>query len=255
VDDDLQVPTPPVDAVRRAWEHLAGSPSQFSDASSPRIVVAPDSRLCPPGWCGLVTIAGATIATAPDTAQADVLRRGLEDLLAVGSTGLTPHSSSTLAHRLPVTEVLGPTDLAYLLTALPAGLSDSTLAAASSARPLDVTSPLLQELLAACSPEDAAEAAIDTLTSPAFVVVRDGAALAVAGYEQWPGSIAHLCVLTHPAARGAGLARVVAAAATDHAVRAGLLPQWRARPTASQRVAHALGYQSLGHQLSVRLTL
>ena len=255
MDDDLPVLTPHVDAVRLTWEHLAGSSSQFCDACSPRVVVAPDSRLCPPGWCGSVTICGATIATAPDTAQADVLRRGLEDLLAVGSTGLTPQSSSTLVHRLPVTDVLGPTDLAYLLTALPAGRSDSTPAAASSARPLDVADPLIQELLAACSPEDAAEAAIDTLTSPAFVVVRGGAALAVAGYERWPGSIAHLCVITHPAARGAGLARVVAAAATDHAVRAGLLPQWRARPTASRRLARALGYQSLGHQLSVRLAL
>ncbi|WP_432573590.1 GNAT family N-acetyltransferase [Kineococcus sp. SYSU DK005] len=251
MDDDLPVLTPHVDAVRRAWEHLAGSSSQFSAASNPRVVVAPDSRLCPPGWCGLVVICGATIATAPDTAQADVLRRGLEDLLATGSTGPTPQSSSTLAHRLPVTDVLGPTDLAYLLT----DLSDSSLAAASSARPLDVASPLIQELLAACSPEDAAEAAIDTLTSPAFVLVRGGAALAVAGYERWPGSLAHLCVITHPMARGAGLARVVAAAATDHALRAGLLPQWRARPTASRRLARALGYQSLGHQLSVRLAL
>ena len=240
-----------MDAVRQAWEQLAGSSARFCDASSPCVVVAPDSRLCPLGWCGLVTITGATIATAPDTTHADVLRRGLENLLVAGSTGLTPQSSSTLTHRLPVSEVLGPTDLAYLLTALP----DSTVVAADGARALDVTSPIVQELLAACSPEDAAEAAIDTLTSPAFVVLRDGAALAVAGYERWSSSIAHLCVLTHPAARGTGLARVAAAAATDHAVRAGLLPQWRARPTASRRVAHALGYQPIGHQLSVRLAL
>ncbi|WP_432540717.1 GNAT family N-acetyltransferase [Kineococcus sp. SYSU DK002] len=244
-----------MNAVRRAWEQLAGSSAQFSDTSTPQVVVTSTSRLCPPGWCGLVTIAGATIATAPDTTHADVLRRGLEDVLVGGSPGLTPQSSSMLARRLPVRDVLGPTDLAYLLPAPASGTFDSTAVQAVCVRAFGVADPLVQELVAACSPDDAAEAAIDTLTSPAFVVLREGTVLAVAGYEQWPSSIAHLCVLTHPVARGAGLARVAAAAATEDAVRAGLLPQWRARPAASQRVARALGYQSLGHQLSVRLAL
>ncbi|NEB68512.1 GNAT family N-acetyltransferase, partial [Streptomyces fulvissimus] len=50
-----------------------------------------------------------------------------------------------------------------------------------------------------------------------------------------------------------GLARQVASEATAHALAAGLLPQWRARPAASRRVAAALGYRELGAQLSVRL--
>ncbi|MYV58866.1 GNAT family N-acetyltransferase, partial [Streptomyces sp. SID4931] len=44
----------------------------------------------------------------------------------------------------------------------------------------------------------------------------------------------------------------VAHAATAHALAAGLLPQWRARPPASRRVARALGYREVGRQLSVR---
>lgn len=64
---------------------------------------------------------------------------------------------------------------------------------------------------------------------------------------------AHLCVLTAPDARGRGLARQVARAATAHALIAGPLPQWRARPPASRRVAQALGYREAGRQLSVRL--
>ncbi|WP_432573366.1 GNAT family N-acetyltransferase [Kineococcus sp. SYSU DK005] len=267
MDEEPPAQTPLVGAVRHAWEHLAGSSMQFSETSPPRVVVAPTSHLCPPGWCGLVTIAGATIATAPDTAHADVLQRGLQDVLAGASTGPTPQSSSMLARRLPVSDVLGPTDLAYLLTFPTSGTSPSTFPnSAPSAAPstaaqgvdvhvLEVADPLVRKLVATCSVDDAAEAAIDTLTSPAFVVLRDGAALAVAGYEHWPSSIAHLCVLTHPGARGAGLARAAAAAAGDHALRAGLLPQWRARPIASQRIARTLGYRSLGHQLSLRLAL
>ncbi|WP_432564480.1 GNAT family N-acetyltransferase [Kineococcus sp. SYSU DK003] len=253
MDEEPLAHTFQVGTVRHAWEHLAGSSAKFSGTSPPRVVVTSTSHLCPPGWCGLVTIAGASTATAPDTTHADVLQRGLEDVLAGASTGLTAQSSSVLARRLPVSDVLGPTDLAYLLTAPTSGTSHSSAVQTVGAHALDVTDPLVQELIAACSVDDAAEAAIDTLTSPAFVVLRDGAALAVAGYERWPGSIAHLCVLTHPAARGAGLARAAAAAAGDHAVGAGLLPQWRARPVASQRVGRALGYRSLGHQVSLRL--
>jgi hypothetical protein len=33
----------------------------------------------------------------------------------------------------------------------------------------------------------------------------------------------------------------------------GLLPQWRARPEPSRRVARALGFRELGAQLSIRL--
>lgn len=38
-----------------------------------------------------------------------------------------------------------------------------------------------------------------------------------------------------------------------HALAAGLLPQWRARPVESRRVALALGFRELGTQLSVGL--
>ena len=62
-----------------------------------------------------------------------------------------------------------------------------------------------------------------------------------------------LGVLTARDARGRGHATLVAAAATADALAAGLLPQWRARVPASQRVAAKLGYRTLGHQLSVHL--
>ncbi|MDP9793692.1 RimJ/RimL family protein N-acetyltransferase [Catenuloplanes nepalensis] len=60
-------------------------------------------------------------------------------------------------------------------------------------------------------------------------------------------------MLIAPAERGRGLARAVATAAVADALRSRLLPQWRARPKASRRVARALGFRELGSQLSVRL--
>ncbi|WP_437441411.1 GNAT family N-acetyltransferase [Streptomyces aureus] len=55
--------------------------------------------------------------------------------------------------------------------------------------------------------------------------------------------------------RGRRLARHAGSAAVAHALAAGLLPQWRARPPASRRVARSLGFRELGSQLSVRLEM
>ncbi|WP_331770484.1 hypothetical protein [Embleya sp. NBC_00888] len=49
------------------------------------------------------------------------------------------------------------------------------------------------------------------------------------------------------------MARTVASAAVRHALAAGLLPQWRARPEPSKRVALALGFRDVGFQVSIRL--
>ncbi|WP_369077457.1 GNAT family N-acetyltransferase [Actinoplanes nipponensis] len=59
--------------------------------------------------------------------------------------------------------------------------------------------------------------------------------IAAAGYRAWPGGAAHLSVLTAPAERGRGLARIVAAAAVTAALRAGAVPQWRGRAAESRR--------------------
>lgn len=79
------------------------------------------------------------------------------------------------------------------------------------------------------------------------------AVLAAAGYRHWPAATAHFSVLTAPAARGRGLARVAASAAVTHALVAGRLPQWRARVPASRRVAQSLGFEELGVQISAKL--
>ncbi|MEU8103248.1 GNAT family N-acetyltransferase [Nonomuraea muscovyensis] len=73
------------------------------------------------------------------------------------------------------------------------------------------------------------------MQSEAFVI-RDGdQVIATAGYRLWPGSAAHLSVLTALRRRGHGLARAVASAAVADALTHGLLPQWRARPEPSRR--------------------
>ncbi len=110
----------------------------------------------------------------------------------------------------------------------------------------------LSELIAAVAPDEAEESGVAGLRRVA-VVRENGRILAAAGWASWPARTAHLCVLTAAHARGRGLATRAAAAATGDALAVGMLPQWRARIEASQRVAAKLGYHVLGEQLSLRL--
>lgn len=237
-----------VSTVRDGWRHLAGPQAEFSAAVN--VAVAPASKLCPPGWCGIITIADGTLATAPDQAQASALQHTLGSLPTAQHTDAASVASA-VASGLSVLDVLGPASLAYL----PDDAVEPSLAGGTGqVDTVSLTDSLVRALLTACPADETEEAGIDSITSPAFILVRGNQALAVAGYEHWPSNIAQMSVLTHPAARGAGSARLAAAVASNHARRAGLLPQWRARPAASLRVAEALGYTLLGRQLSVRLS-
>ncbi|UFN97781.1 GNAT family N-acetyltransferase [Micromonospora aurantiaca] len=82
---------------------------------------------------------------------------------------------------------------------------------------------------------------------------RGNHVVAAAGYQRWPGLVAHMCVLTQPNQRGRGLARAVASAAVADGLANHLLPQWRARPDPSRRATRALGFRQLGAQLSIRI--
>jgi hypothetical protein len=124
---------------------------------------------------------------------------------------------------------------------------------AGDSRP--ATSADIDGVRAACPPDEWAESGLDAMravvTAPAYGD-RPGA---LAGYDAWPGGIAHVGVVTAPGRRRAGLGASVAAAVTRAALRAGLVPQWRDRRgnAASGRLAARLGYVTLGGQLVVEV--
>jgi RimJ/RimL family protein N-acetyltransferase len=206
------------------------------------VTVAPDSRLCSPGWAGIVVIEGAALATAPDQETAWLIEQALGGLAADALTG-----ADVLSRRLPIAEIRGPATLAYLE---PADFRPQPAAV----MPLDLDHPDLQAFLQATEAADLEESGMAEITTPAFAVRQDGQVMAAAGYRDWPCGAAHLSVLTAATARGRGLARRAASAAVAHAIAAGRLPQWRARPEASRRVARTLGFRELGTQVSIRLT-
>lgn len=119
----------------------------------------------------------------------------------------------------------------------------------------------------ACSEADQAEVGLSgmphrwvLLDRPDSAVAESGEApaeapepLAGSGYVVWANQLAHMGVLTSPAARGRGYGVLAAAVGTNAALEAGLIPQWRSRwdNEASKRVAQVLGYELVGTQTTV----
>ncbi|MFD7641435.1 GNAT family N-acetyltransferase [Kitasatospora sp. NPDC059795] len=237
--------SPLLQSVWRRWEGLAGVPAPFPAPGGATVVVSPDSGLCPPGWVGLIALGGAVLATAPDERRAALVRAALRERPAE-----LAGDPEQLRQLLPLAGTLGPAALAYLPPdgLLPQPPADLTV------HQLPPTDPRLRDLERRTGRTDAEEAGLDGLTSPAFAVLTaDDRVIAACGYRAWPFDTAHFAVLTDPAHRNQGLARHTATAAAHHARSAGLLPQWRARIPASQRVATHLGFHPLGTQLSAHV--
>ncbi|HEY2522577.1 MAG TPA: GNAT family N-acetyltransferase [Streptosporangiaceae bacterium] len=189
-----------------------------------------------------MVISETVLITAPDQASADLIEHALSGVPAVSVT-----SAEVLGGRLPIAERRGPATLAYLDPV------EFRPGPGNAITTLDPGHPGFRRFLLAVSPGDREESGMEEISSPAFTVQERGQVVAAAGYRNWPGETAHLSVLTAPAARGRGLARAAASAAVAHAIESQKLPQWRARPEASRRVARALGFRELGSQVSIRL--
>ncbi|MFJ7496797.1 GNAT family N-acetyltransferase [Streptomyces sp. NPDC097727] len=224
------------------WQDLADGPVEFG-RSAASVIVSPRSQLCPPAWCGVVVLGGAGIVTVPTAEVAVQLRKVVAEVPPAALV-----ETDVLRARLPVADVLGPAALAYL-----SGADFRPMSTDRTVTRVPAGHPGLLALLTKAGQEDAGESGLDEISSPAFVVFDGVEVVAAAGYQAWPGRTAHLSVLTAPEHRIRGLARTVASAAVAHALDTGLMPQWRARPEPSRRVTHALGFQKVGAQLSIRL--
>lgn len=229
--------------ARGLWEDLARVPVSFAPKGGVNVVVSPESGLCPVGWVGVVALGGSALVTVPSESAAVLVRDALTRLPAEAAV-----DAASVREVLPVARLLGPAALSYVS---PEGFRP--VAASSTVEQLPSHHPALRSLEKTAGHEDAGEASLDEMTSPAFVVREHGKAVAAAGYQAWPRRTAHISVLTAPDVRGRGLARVTGSATVTHALAAGLLPQWRARTPASRRVAAALGFEELGAQLSIEI--
>jgi GNAT superfamily N-acetyltransferase len=86
-------------------------------------------------------------------------------------------------------------------------------------------------------------------------VFIDGKLAALAGYEVWDDSIAHISIVSHPAHRGRGHGRAAVADVARRALEAGLVPQYRTLEAnePSIRIAESLGFVRYATSVAVRL--
>ena len=237
--------------IRQRWADAACLPvSAFSNLGV-RVTAAAHGRTTPPRWFGALSVGGQTMVTAPDEMRGQALSRVLA---SVSITDAEQLRQAVTTRSLPgVTEVLGPGWLSYAAPGAQLRPLDRGPEGRVRVEALGLPGGLadLAGLLQVCSPEEVAESGVEELTH--LLVVRDGdAVVATAGWQVWPGAVAHVGVLAAPSVRGRGVAAAVAAAAVSAALAQGLLVQWRARPPASRRLAQRLGFVNVGWQLSWR---
>jgi len=157
-------------------------------------------------------------------------------------------SPEALAAALePVTKkVIGP---AYL------GYTSNIASPAHPARALNSgDSHAVQEMQRSCDPVEWQHGG-SSIENPCSGVFVDGQLAALAGYETWGNSIAHISVITHPAWRGRGFAGSAVAHLGQRALAARLLPQYRTLESnlPSIHVARSLGFQPYARSLAIRL--
>ena len=150
-----------------------------------------------------------------------------------------------------VTLILGPCPIGYLEQSMwraPANAPSRRLNAGDAAE--------VEDLAQACGSEAWEHGGIEWGVHDAvFGAFAGGRLAAAASYERWGDAIAHVGVVTSPASRGKGLGKMVAAAAAQHALSVGLIPQWRtlASNHASVAVGKALGFETVATHYFARL--
>lgn len=220
--------------ARRVWARLAG----LDELRGLQVVVDPASGLGRAGWIAILALDGTVTASVP--------RAELREPVEIALAGLTLDDAirpAVVRPRLPPTAaVLGPAWLSY---------PPHDFAPGEGSDHPDPLSPAeLAAFLARAPRDEVLESSMDDPLDHLFASrTATGALAAVCGYRRWANGVAHLSVLTDPTHRREGHGRRAATPAIRHAIGAGLLPQWRARPAASKALARRLGLVEMGAQL------
>jgi GNAT superfamily N-acetyltransferase len=183
---------------------------------------------------------GSTIASLPPD-RTETLRA----LLPSDSLPCTPARFAAALAPMAVA-IIGPAYIGY---------------ATAIHRPMDPVRALtvddanaLRDLRMACDPMEW-EHGGSSIEQPCSGVFLHERLVALAGYEIWGGTIAHISIISHRDFRGRGYGRTAVAHLAERALTAGLVPQYRTLESnqPSIRIAESLGFCNYATSMAVRL--
>ena len=218
--------------------HLGCSPEELFSLPLRLITHGQDLTGCD-GVVALFRGSAAIVSIPPDR------EKPLRELITRPAGAISPQflasALSSVAER-----VVGPASIAYAPKVAAPAHSPCDLGPADTAA--------RATLEQACSPEEW-EHGGGSEEDPSSGIFVDGQLAALASYEIWGGTIAHISIVTHPAYRNRGYGRSAVAHAARRALTAGLLPQYRTLETngPSLRIARSLGFQSYARSIAIRL--
>jgi hypothetical protein len=222
--------------VQTVWSFWARR-NQLEKAPTAGVVV----RAVPEGdHLSVTRVEGVTFVVVPDDVASRV-------------SGWEPHDFFDVARLRELggdsSHVLGPAALAY------ADRSSLDPVLSSTVVPLPLGDARLARLAATVPDAEWGESGVGLDLASRFAVADSDGLVAVAGYQDWNGVIAHLCVITRPNRRKRGHGLSVASAAANAALQAGRIPQWRSalRNVSSSALGERLGFVRIGEQVTVLL--
>lgn len=168
----------------------------------------------------------------------------LKKLLSHLAEGSSPETFASALGSL-ATAIVGPAYIGYAMSVSPPAHPAESLGSEHTAA--------LADLRDSCDPTEW-EHGGGACDQPASGVFVGRQLVALATYEVWGGTIAHLSIITHPAFRGRGHGRTAVAHLAARALRERLLPQYRTlqanRP--SIRIAESLGFHPYATSMAAR---
>jgi hypothetical protein len=220
--------------IRLAWSRRLGLADDALEAPEELIKVERDDRL------SYLRLFRAAVLTGPANAL-DAAPDDDRERLADGRALLTLLS----AEQTRTARLAGAAGLAYTdgycrdVDTDGAVISDDRAAAAEVER--------------TCPPDDIVEARLHEMPHQYVLYDFRESPVAVAAARDWQQVIARLSVLVGLPYRRQGHGRLVAAAAVNDLLDAGLIPEWRARldHPASNGLAGQLGFEPVGSQTTV----
>lgn len=226
--------TPTLHTVKSLWEERMSAPKGTLGSSGVSTVEWP-------GFTAAVVLdIGRSLLVAGPAEAIELLRRLSPKQLV--EANVTESALLSLRPRLVGKALLG---YAEESTFTPAP-------AAHRVHPADLMAA--EQALAHCDADDRDESGLSEM-SAWFVAEEEGMPVAAAGFEEWPGGVAHCGVAVGAGYRGRGLGQSVASAAVEHALAGHGVAQWRSRNTnaTSTRLGERLGFVQVGSQTAFDL--